>query len=61
MSKRYHTVIRRAYKEDGLIREDFIRREDDYYMKANYLEKYYADYWGNSDVVVINQFVTEEE
>ena len=63
MIKLYHTVIRIVYKKDGLLREKYIRLEDDYYESANYFEDHYVDHYNYPDyeeAVVINQFVTEE-
>lgn len=64
MDKTYHTVIRVTYIKDGLLREKYIRVEDECYESADYYERYYSDcysYPDHEDVVVINQFVTEEE
>lgn len=58
MGKTYHTVLRVTYIKDGLLRERYIRVEDECYESADYYERYYSDH---EDVVVINQFVTEEE
>lgn len=56
----YHTVIR-ILKTKGSVR--YIRIEGDEYESASYYEKYYSDsysYPDNIEVVVVNQFVTED-
>ena len=61
--KKYHTVVRRTFIKDGLLREEYIRVEDDYYEEASYYEKYYSESWSYPDTesaIVVNQFVTED-
>ncbi len=56
----YHTVIRIVNK-DRLV--SYVRLEDEEYEEASYYEKYYSDtysYPDNYEVVVVNQFVTED-
>lgn len=55
----YHTVVR-IVVNTGLVQ--YKRIEDDYYVEANYYEKYYTNPYSYPDVtsaLVVNQFKTE--
>ena len=62
--KTYHTVIRRTFLKEGILREEYIRQEDDYQESPDYWEKYYTESYSYPDTesaVVINQFIEEHD
>ena len=65
MTKTYHTVLRIEHNKHNGYAVEYKREEEDCYTSAKYWEDYYTKdaycFPTIRSVVVVNQFVTEED